>query len=299
MKFHKSVYALLCLFFTASVFSQDEQPSSALLKFGVHPYLTAKNLQTRFTPLLAYLSEQLGKPVVLEIAKSYTNHIQIVGEDKVDIAYFGPVPYVKLTQVYGQKHLLANIQVKGKSTFRGAIFVPTQSSIKTLADLQGKRFAFGSQNSTMSHYVPRYVLWKADIPLSKLATYQHLTHNENVALGVLMGEYEAGAVKEDVFHKYEAQGLKAVAWTPQIATHVFVATNRVTTQEAKHLQTVLLTLNELETEILTNIKSSITGLVVAKDENYDELRKILKVITCLDSQEGESNESCQEAELSH
>ena len=301
MKFH--LCALFYFLLTTTGFAQEIRPDVDVLKFGVHPYLTAKHLQKRFTPLLAYLSEQLGKPVVLEISKSYNDHVDIVGKDEVDIAYVGPAPYVKLTEMYGQKHLLANIQVNGNSTFRGVIFVPTHSSIKTLADLQGKSFAFGSMYSTMSHNVPLYVMWEAGISVSKLATHQHMTHHENVTLAVLMGEFEAGAVKEDVFRKDEAQGLRAIAWTPPIATHVFVATNRLKQEEAEYVQSVLLALNNVSKgdEILTSIKSSITGLTVAKDDNYNKLRKILKVVACLDSHEkkGESSENCQEVELSH
>ncbi len=262
---------------------QQETPKSYV--FGVHPYLTAKELLERFTPLINYLSEALDKQVVLRVAKTYASHIELVGEDKVDIAYLGPVPYVKLVKNYGHKHLLAKIQVKGKSTFRGAIIVPQNSPIKTLADLRGKRFAFGSPNSTMSHFVPRFVLWKAGITVEQLSHYQFIKYHENVVFGVLIGTFDAGAIKEDIVNQYAVQGIKVLKWTPPIAVHVFVATQRFPQQQVEKLQTLLLNLNEHPKgkNILTRIKKSITGVEAANDEDYKKLRLILQTVEQLEN----------------
>lgn len=182
IKYVCSVFLLFLLSLNSVSFAEPKP-----LVFGVHPYLTAKELLERFTPLINYLSDGLNKPVVLRVAKTYASHIELVGEDKVDIAYLGPAPYVHLVKNYGHKHLLAKIQVKGESTFRGAIISPENSPVKTVADLRGKRFAFGSPNSTMSHFVPRFVLWKAGITVEQLRHYKFIKNHENVVLGMLLG----------------------------------------------------------------------------------------------------------------
>lgn len=248
--------------------------------FGVHPYLTAQELLERFTPLMNYLADGLDKPVVLRVAKTYASHIELVGEDKVDIAYLGPAPYVKLVNNYGPKPLLAKIQVAGQSTFRGAIIVAQNSPIKTLADLRGKGFAFGSPNSTMSHFVPRFVLWKAGVTVEQLSHYQFIKSHENVVLGLLLGEFDAGAVKKDIFNRYAQQGIKVLAWSPPITTHVFVATQRFPQQKLDKLQTLFLNINNQPTgkAILTSIKKSITGMTRVNDEDYNELRHILQTV---------------------
>jgi phosphonate transport system substrate-binding protein len=276
-----SLFSVLIL----SSFAEQQQTPKPYI-FGVHPYLTAKELLERFTPLINYLSKTLDKPVILRVAKTYASHIERVGEDQVDIAYLGPVPYVKLVKNYGHKHLLAKIKVKGKSTFRGAIIVPKNSPIKTLTDLRGKRFAFGSPNSTMSHFVPRFVLWKAGITVEQLSHYQFIKYHENVVWGVLIGAFDAGAIKEDILNQYAVQGIRVLKWTPPIAVHVFVATQRFPQQQVKKLQTLLLNLNEHPKgkTILTSIKKSITGVEAANDEDYNELRVILQTVEHLKKQ---------------
>lgn len=254
--------------------------------FGVHPYLTAQELVERFTPLMNYLSEGLNKPVVLRVAKTYASHIELVGNDQVEIAYLGPAPYLNLVKNYGRKPLLAKIQVKGQSTFRGAIIVSQNSPIKTVADLRGQGFAFGSQDSTMSHFVPRFVLSQAGITLDQLSHYKFLKYHENVVLGVLLGEFEAGAIKKDVYKQYAAEGIRILTWTPPITVHVFVATQRFPQQQLEQLRTLFLNINTHPTSkmILTSIKNSITGLTTVKDEEYDDLRHILQTVEQLETQ---------------
>ncbi|MCK5877404.1 MAG: PhnD/SsuA/transferrin family substrate-binding protein, partial [Candidatus Marithrix sp.] len=47
--------------------------------FGVHPYLTSKGLLEKFTPLIEYLSDELDRPVILRVAKTYADHIELTG----------------------------------------------------------------------------------------------------------------------------------------------------------------------------------------------------------------------------
>ncbi|MEK8019429.1 MAG: phosphate/phosphite/phosphonate ABC transporter substrate-binding protein [Candidatus Parabeggiatoa sp.] len=276
-----SISALLSVSFAAQ--PETENPYI----FGIHPYLTAKELLERFTPLINYLSDELDQPVVLRVAKNYANHIQWVGEDKVDLAYLGPAPYVKLVENYGQKHLLAKIEVAGQSTFRGAIIVSQNSRIKTLTDLRGKGFAFGSPNSTMSHFVPRFVLWQAGMTVDQLSHYQFIKSHENVVLGVLLGEFEAGAIKKDIFNRYVQQGIKVLTWTPPITVHLFVATHRFPQQQLDKVRQLFLNLNEHPKgkTILTSIKKSITGVTKVDDQDYNELRYILRTVEQLKNQE--------------
>jgi len=256
------------------------KPVQTFYVFGVHPYLTAKELLERFTPLVNYLAAELDKPVILRVAKTYASHIELVGKNKVDIAYMGPAPYVKLVKNYGHKPLLAKIQVWGQSTFRGAIIVAQNSPVKTLADLRGKGFAFGSPNSTMSHFVPRFVLWKAGVTAQQLSHYKFIKSHENVVLGVLLGEFEAGAIKKDIFNRYAQTGIRILTWTPPITVHVFVATQRFPSQKLDKLRTLFLDINNHPKgkTILTSIKKSITGVTKVKDEDYDELRHILQIV---------------------
>jgi phosphonate transport system substrate-binding protein len=244
------------------------------LTLWVHPYLPATELINKFSPLAAYLSKKSGRPVEVKVSKSYQSHIKRVGEGQMDLAYMGPASYVKMTHTYGKKTVLACLEVNGSPFFHGMIIALENSAIKTLQDLQDKRFAFGDPNSTMSHLVPRYMLWQAGIDLEDLKKYEFLGSHNNVALGVLGGYYDAGGVKEGVFYKYQKRGLKMLAKSPPIAEHVFVASKNLPESTVNTLRQSLVNLKDKA--ILSSIKKSVTGMAPAKDADYDSLRTILQ-----------------------
>ncbi|MBI3774299.1 MAG: PhnD/SsuA/transferrin family substrate-binding protein, partial [Gammaproteobacteria bacterium] len=138
------------------------------LTLGVHPFKPPTLLMKAFTPLGNYLSERLGRPVVVQISKDYRSHIDLAGSDKLDIAYLGPAQYVHMTEKYGKKRMLARQAIAGSPTFHGKIFVRDDSPIQTLLDLRGKRIALGDPNSTMSYLLPRYLLLEAGLAAKDL-----------------------------------------------------------------------------------------------------------------------------------
>ena len=120
------------------------------LSLYIQPYLPATELVKRFNPLASYLSEKLGTSVHIKVSNSYGRHIDFSGRDKADISYLGPGPYIKMVEKYGRKPLLVRLEVRNSPVYYGIIVARRDSPIKTSADLKGKKFAFGDQNSTMS-----------------------------------------------------------------------------------------------------------------------------------------------------
>lgn len=262
---------ILNLLLVNSVYANEE------LTLGVHPYKSVNKLQSYYLPLTEFLSKELNVQVKLSIAKDYKTHINMVGKDIVDIAYMGPASYVEMVNKYGKKRLLARQVIKGKSTFKGNIIVRADSNINDFKGLTNKSFAFGDPGSTMSHLVPRYMLIENGITKNTLKEINFLGSHDNVAIAVLSGEYDAGAVKEAVFHKYKVKGIKSLAVTPELSEHLFVVSDKVSGKMVDKLKRILLNLKNHEEgkRILKGIKKSMTGMGEVVDTDYDNLRKIL------------------------
>lgn len=275
LKFCMAAWTLLSLLCGGSI-ADTRKP----LVLGIHPYLPSTELVQRFTPLAGYLSRRTGKPVIIEVAKDYEEQIDRIGNNKIDIAFMGPVSYVKMVGKYGKKPILARLEVNGKPTFRGAVVTARESRIKSLRDLKGKRFAFVEPNSTMGHLVPRYLLLQEGMDVTELDSYKFLYNHHNVALSVLAGDFDAGAVKEDVFYEYERRGLRLLAWTPPISEHVFVASPLLPGKTIRDLRSALLGLDRDEEggAIMSAIQENLTGIVEAADGNYENLRLILEAL---------------------
>ncbi len=250
------------------------------LTLEIHPYLAATELIKRFTPLADYLSKKIGQPITVTIAGNYQEHIDQIGNDMVDIAYMGPASYVRMVDLYGKKTILACLEINERPTFHGVIIVSKDNPIRTLSDLAGKRFAFGDPASTMSHLVPRYMMRQAGVTIDKLVDHVFLKNHHNVALGVLLGNFDAGAVKEEVFDEYRQQGLKMLKRTPPISEHLFVVRKTLPPETVEALRNGLYVLkNDPEgLAIMTAVKENVTGMVPAIDSDYDNLRSILKTL---------------------
>lgn len=244
------------------------------LELWVHPYLPATQLIKKFSPLATYLGERIGQPVQVKVSKSYKSHIERVGEGRMDIAYLGPAPYIKITHNYGEQVLLACLEVNGSPFFYGMIIARKDSPVKSLQDLKGKKFAFGDPNSTMSHLVPRYMLWEKGVSVESLKSHEFLGSHHDVALSVLGGYYDAGGLKEGVYYEYKDRGLSLLAKSPPIAEHLFVANSNLPEKTINLIRQLLVNLKDKT--VLTAIKNSVTGMSDVEDKDYETLRSILK-----------------------
>lgn len=251
------------------------------LRLGLHPFLSSVELFKRFSPLAEYLSSAINRPVQIKISPSYAAHLDAIAEEQLDIAYLGPAAYVKIVDSFGPRPLLARLEMHGKTTFQGVIIVRHDSEIKSLTDLVGKRFAFGDPASTMSHLVPRFQLIQEGVTADRLGNFEFTGNHVNVALTVLLGMFDAGAVKETIFEQYKACGLKALTRTPAITGHVFIARTDLSQKMIRELRSAFLRLKDTPfgPTILRAIKPSLTGFVPVQNEDFDNLRRILKILS--------------------
>ena len=265
--------AILLSFSSGSATSQEKEP----LKLSVHPYLAASDLVKRYTPLAEYLGRQLGRPVMLEIGSSYDTHIHKIANGLVDIAFMGPSSYVKLTSQYGKRPLLAAFKTKEGKFFHGHIMVRKDSPVASLSQLKGKRFVFGDNASTLSHVVPRHMLLKAGIDVQKLATVSYVANHDNIALGILAGTFDAGAVKEEVYLQYEPRGLRSLARSAPITDHVFIARDNLPKETVRALQKAFLQLSDSAggRQIISGMRNDVIGLVPSDDRDFNDLRVIM------------------------
>lgn len=266
----KLLSIIIFIFLSTTAYCEDS------LILGIHPYLPSTELIDRFTPLADYLSKKTGKRVIIEISKDYKDHIDKVGKNKYDIAFMGPVSYVKMLQKYSKKPLICRLEVNGKPTFRGAIVTSKEGKIKSLGDLKDKRFTFVEPESTMGYIVPLYLLLNAGIKLKDLSEYKFLYNHNNVALSVLAGDFDAGAVKEDVFYQYEKRGLNVLSWTPPISEHLFVVRNGLSKEMINTLREVFISLkyDKDALGILKRIQENLTGFVTVSEKDYENLKNI-------------------------
>jgi phosphonate transport system substrate-binding protein len=279
---HKRVRIFIAIFFFyfLLVMPDSSCPAQEPLTVQVYPYAPASRVLKQFTPLSNYLKQTLDREVTIRISKDHNDHLETVGNDRADVAFLGPSSYVKIVEAFGKKPVIARIEVNGSPLLQGVIFTSSSSQLASLKDLKGKRFAFGYQNSTMSHLVPIYMLQQEGIHVNDLAQYTFLNDQYNVALGVLMGDFDAGAVNVSVFQKYKGRGLKELARSPKVSEHLFVARASLPEDTVTALKRAFLDVQKDKNAqiIMSSIRKDMTAFVPASDRDYGNLRMLLQSI---------------------
>ncbi|OSM01353.1 putative phosphonate ABC transporter periplasmic phosphonate-binding protein [Magnetofaba australis IT-1] len=209
----------------------------------------------------------------MRIGSSYDDHMHHVRFDKVDIAFLGPALYVGLGEQRYEKPPLAQLEIHGKPYFQGVIATQRNSNIHNLEDLKGRLMAFGDPKSTMSHLLPRLMMRHAGVTQERLAGHAFLGSHVNVALAVLAGDFDAGAMKEGVFDRFRGRGLREVARTERTPEHLFVARAGLPEALIEKLRTSFFALSESERgrAILNNLKKGATALRPVTAQQYDHL----------------------------
>ena len=253
-------------------------PADPPLVLAVHPYLTAAEIVERFTPLADFIARTLGQPVVVRVGGSYAEHSVAIGRDQVDIAFLGPGPYVNVLDLYGPKPILGRFEVMHQANLFGVIAVTTASPLHSLAELKGRRVAFVDPDSTMGYYVPAWALVQAGTPVQALGAYRFLGLHPNVALAVLAGDYDAGALKREVYDEYAPRGLRILAELPPTPDHVFVTRANFPAQDVVRLRAALQGLHESADgrRILERLHPGLTRLIPGSPGDYQGLREMMR-----------------------
>ncbi|MBU1993971.1 phosphate/phosphite/phosphonate ABC transporter substrate-binding protein [bacterium] len=242
-----------------------------------------KNLQ----PLLVYLENVTGKTIEFQTGYDYKDTINKFADGTFDFGYIGPSPYILAKEINPHAlKILAGIKNKEGEYFQSVIVSKKGSSLVKLSDLKNRSFAFGSPNSTLSYYIPMDMLLQNGV-LKELKRYDFLGRHDKVAQYVIMGKYDAGAIKHSVADEY-SRYLQVIEKSKPFADFMIVANTAMDKDLTKKIQNALLELKD--PDILRSMKSSAIGFELRQESDYDELKRIMQNVSSHKYYEGGSFE---------
>lgn len=238
------------------------------LRLSIFPYNAPSQVVERFQPWVAALSKELGRPVRLHLATSYENQVRLVVEGAVDLALMGPASYVRARDRYADIGRV--VLIAGGAPYQGAIVVRSDSPYETLSDLRNTSFAFSAHHSLSGHFAPRVLLREAGIDLADLRDYTFLDRHERVALAVLYGDFDAGAIGLGIASRYADgdPGLRVLATTETLPPTALVGRPGLSREFIGQLQIVLAGLT----------MEGFDSFVMLDDTSFDEARRMMAEI---------------------
>jgi phosphonate transport system substrate-binding protein len=206
------VAALLALFapvaghVLAAPAAQGEMPRT--LRVGLIPNQAPDRIRAQYAPFGQYLSQALGMPVDLFVATDYAGVVEAMASDRLDMAYFGGVTYVQAEQRANVYPIVTEVDRETDTTkYYSAIIVPADSPVQTVADLRGRRFAFGDISSTSGSLYPRIMLDRAGIGnFTDPRTFVYTGGHDATALAVQNKTVDGGGIERRILNRLIESG---------------------------------------------------------------------------------------------
>lgn len=246
--------------------------SAETLKFAPLPMETPETVAAQWKPFLQYLQTTLGIELEIDFSNSNEQVLEKFAAGKLDLAYLGPLPYLRLKDRFPQaRPLVIFHEADGQPSYTCALVVAADSVLR-LEQLKGRAIALTQPLSTCGFFSVDGLFHQGGICLSE-SRFRYLGPHDEVALAVARGEFDAGGLKSAIARKYAPLGLRIIAETAPMPGLALVANGaRVSEERMEAIRRALLAADEATRKGWgDNIRH---GLSAADDEDYAEARKL-------------------------
>ena len=177
--------------------SEGGSPGGTLYIGGI-PDQDVAILEQRFNLLAEYLTDETGITIEYLPSVDYAAVVTAFRNGDIDMAWFGGLTGVQARlQVDGA---VAVVQRETDEAFHSVFVAAPDSGIGSLADLEGKHFAFGSESSTSGNLMPRFFLSQEGLnPEDDFASVTYSGSHDATWKLVEAGTAEAGALNASVW----------------------------------------------------------------------------------------------------
>lgn len=270
--FRCTIFFFALLTITASIAATAQAET---IRFAPLPMENRETVVKQYRPMVLYLEKALNVNIEFVFTDNYADIIKSFAQDKIDLAYLGPLPYVELRAKDDKAEPLVHFnEASGKPMYTCALVTLADSPLK-LQGLKNSRIGLTQPLSTCGYLSVNGLLQEQGSRLED-NRYTYLDKHDAVALAVVRGEFDAGGLKTAIGKKYGHLGLKIVAETAPMPSFGLVA-NRAT-MFASTIQALQNALTKLDSaadqEMLASWGENIRyGAVAASDKDYDVVRK--------------------------
>jgi len=248
-------------------------------RVSVIPDENPQELLRIYAPFTKYLSKEIGLPVKFVPVVDYAATVEGLAANRLDLVWYGGFTSVQASRrAKGAKRIIMR---KEDAQFKSKFITRKGSGIRSLKDLKGKTFAFGSVSSTSGHLMPRFYLLQAGIkPEKDFAKFAFSRAHDATAAWVEAGRVDAGALNFLVWDKL-VQSKKVdiskvvVFWTtPPYVDYVWTIRGGIDQKLVKKISKAFLNLdykNPVHRKLLKLHRTK--GYIPAKDSEWKGIEK--------------------------
>ena len=244
-----------------------------VLRVSAIPDEAPTELLRKFKPLGAYLEQQTGMKVEFVPVADYPAVVEALATDRLDMAWLGGFTFVQVNQKTGNAIPLVQREQDAQFTSK---FITSDPNVKSLADLKGKSFAFGSISSTSGSLMPRYFMLQDNIkPETYFSRVAYSGAHDATAAWVQAGKVDAGVLNASVWQKLVDSGkvdtnkVKVFATTPTYFDYNWTVRGTLDPALAEKLKQAFLALDPAKPadKAILDLQAA-SRFIPTKPENY-------------------------------
>jgi phosphonate transport system substrate-binding protein len=260
----------------APAFCRAQQGSRAdVLRFGVVPYQSPKDIVKMYAPLAAALEKKLGKKIKLSSATDNRAFLAKARAGEYDLLLTTPVLFYKL-RPSGYR-----VIARGEPSFYGGVIVRKDSEITTIEQLQGKRIAAIGEHSYGGYRFLLPQLVEKGVDPQREVEFQFLDKVSIIIYGVVNRTVDAGILQLDTldipsFADVRGQ-LRVISRSPEIPRFPFIVNKDLDGAAIAAIQEALSSLSADRPEDLAILNAmQISRIVAATNADYEQFYELVK-----------------------
>ena len=249
-----------------------------VLRVSAIPDEAPTELQRKFKPLGAYLEQQLGMKVEFVPVSDYAAVVEALASDRLDMAWLGGFTFVQTRLKTGNAIPLVQREQDEKFTSK---YITANPAVKSLQDLKGKTFAFGSVSSTSGSLMPRYFMLQDGIkPEDFFSRVAYSGAHDATAAWVQAGKADAGVLNASVWQKLVDAGkvdtdkVKVFATTPTYYDYNWTVRGNLDADLQAKIKAAFLALDPAKPEqkAILDLQAA-SRFIETKPENYEGIEE--------------------------
>ena len=159
-----------------------------------------------FKPFTTHLSKCLDKKVVFYQVQSNAAEIEAMRSGRLHVGGFSTGPTAFAVNLAGAVPFAVKGNGKEFQGYNLIVIVKASSPYQKLSDLKGKKLAHTSPSSNSGHLAPMSLFPAQGLTPDKDYKIIFSGKHDQSVMGVNSGDYDAGAVASDVFHRMGERG---------------------------------------------------------------------------------------------
>ena len=251
-----------------------------IFRIGIFPRRSVEDSKKMFTPLTAYLEQQLSKKIVLDVPPDMPAFWSRLEEGNYDLVQLNQYHYVRAHAKLGWQAILKNEEL-GEDTIAAALWVLNDSNIKHVSDLRKKLIVFGGGDHAMvASIMTRDILLQAGIndddyigmtTIHPMKSVISVYYKQADVAGVSASVDKIPAISNEI----DTEKLRILAKSEPVAHLPWAIRGDIDDETRNRVVNALLSLNGSISGLKVLKSAGLTGIRSANDSDYDKHREII------------------------